>query len=188
MTGANGTWLTRNFSRLYAGSKVATEIIFDVKGMDELNQRVSQAGTVAKVSLNDGLREIGRVIVPIKGSGPLVDATPKITGKLRRSTIFQILGGPGSQVLEVRQGARTPKGFPYGFWVREGTKPHIIRAKNAKALRFEIGGQVIFATEVKHPGTKPNPYHKRVFARLRPRIQAIVSRMGRKVTLFLAGK
>lgn len=41
-----------------------------------------------------------------------------------------------------------------GVFLEEGTDPHIITAKNAKALRFEIGGKVIFRKSVHHPGTK----------------------------------
>lgn len=41
----------------------------------------------------------------------------------------------------------------------EGTRPHIIRARNAKALRY-VGrdGNVVFAKSVNHPGTRPNRY------------------------------
>lgn len=34
------------------------------------------------------------------------------------------------------------------------TKPHIIRAKNAKAIPLKIGGATIFRKEVHHPGSK----------------------------------
>jgi hypothetical protein len=41
----------------------------------------------------------------------------------------------------------------------DGTKPHVIRARNSKALRYEgTGGEVIFAKSVNHPGTHPNRY------------------------------
>lgn len=41
----------------------------------------------------------------------------------------------------------------------EGTRPHVIRARNAKALRYESdNGEVVFAKSVNHPGTKPNRY------------------------------
>jgi hypothetical protein len=41
----------------------------------------------------------------------------------------------------------------------EGTRPHIIRARNAKALRFiNSAGEVVFAQSVHHPGTRPNRY------------------------------
>lgn len=43
---------------------------------------------------------------------------------------------------------------PIGEFLEEGTRPHKIRARRAKALRFEIGGRVVYARVVNHPGTK----------------------------------
>lgn len=41
----------------------------------------------------------------------------------------------------------------------EGTRPHVIRAVRAKALRYvNKRGEVVFALAVHHPGTKPNRY------------------------------
>ncbi len=37
-----------------------------------------------------------------------------------------------------------------------GTRPHRIRARNAKALRFEVGSRTVFAKYVDHPGTSPH--------------------------------
>jgi hypothetical protein len=42
--------------------------------------------------------------------------------------------------------------------LERGTKPHIIRPTRGDVLRFEIGGQEIFTTEVRHPGTQANPF------------------------------
>ena len=42
----------------------------------------------------------------------------------------------------------------YGRYVEEGTAPHIIVPRKAKALYF--GGR--FSARVSHPGTKPQPY------------------------------
>ena len=167
---------------------MAGQISFEAQGMDELVDRMKRAGTVGRISINDGLREIGRLIVPAKGTGPLAKETPKVTGKLAKSTIFQVTGGPRDQRLEVRQGARSPQGVFYGALVREGTAPHEIRPRDAQALRFMVGGDVVFAKVVQHPGTKPNPYHERVLRRLRMPIQKIVTRMGRKITAHLSGR
>lgn len=168
---------------------MTTAIEFEVQGMKELTQRMNRASdTVIRVTLNDGLRRLGRLFVPAKGSGPLARETPKRTGKLARSTYFRIAGGPRDQRLEVLQPAMTEEGAFYGFWVREGTDPHIIRPRRAKALRFEIDGEIIFAMKVNHPGTDPNPYHKRVLAQLRGGVQQIVNDMGAKITAYLSGR
>ncbi|MFJ4627194.1 hypothetical protein [Streptomyces sp. NPDC088847] len=42
--------------------------------------------------------------------------------------------------------------------VLDGTRPHIIRPRRARALRFEAGGEVVFAQKVRHPGTRPNDF------------------------------
>ena len=42
-----------------------------------------------------------------------------------------------------------------------GTQPHVIRPRNVTVLRFPTspgGATFVFAKEVNHPGTKPNPY------------------------------
>ena len=46
---------------------------------------------------------------------------------------------------------------PYAIFVHEGTKPHIIRPKNKRGLANKKTG-AFFGKEVKHPGTKANPY------------------------------
>jgi hypothetical protein len=47
----------------------------------------------------------------------------------------------------------------YGKWVHDGTKPHIIRARNKKVLRWATGrGKWRFARWVRHPGTKPDQF------------------------------
>ncbi|MFD6936263.1 hypothetical protein ACFWAP_08940 [Streptomyces goshikiensis] len=47
---------------------------------------------------------------------------------------------------------------PATRYVLDGTRPHIIRPRRAKALRFEIRGREIFAAYVRHPGTRPNDF------------------------------
>lgn len=42
----------------------------------------------------------------------------------------------------------------YAPVIEEGSRPHVIRPRRAKALRFRVGGQVVYAKIVHHPGTK----------------------------------
>jgi len=161
------------------------DIEYDITELTAFSQRVNQAGdTVAKITLNEGLRKLGKLIVPATGTGPLADATPKVTGKLARSTVFQIIGGAMNQALEIRQAARSALGVYYGYIVREGRGP--IVAKEAKALHFFIGGQEFFRKSV--GPAAPNPYHRRVMSRLMPQIQTIVNGMGEKITAYISGK
>jgi len=164
-----------------------SQVEFEVTGLDELAEKMAEGSTYIKISLNEGLRKIGRLIVPAKGTGPLADETPKITGKLARSSYFTIEGGPENQSMVVRQPAMNEAGDFYGWYVREGTEPHDIRPKNKLALRFYIGGNLIFAKVVHHPGNRPNKYHHRVMAGLHPAIQNIVTQMGKRVTARLSG-
>lgn len=46
----------------------------------------------------------------------------------------------------------------YALAVHEGTKPHIIRARKRKALKFDVGGRTVYASSVRHPGTKAQPF------------------------------
>ena len=67
--------------------------------------------------------------------------------------------------------AETIASASYAAYVERGTKPHVIRPRNRKALRFPAssgdarlsgsprsGGRVRFAKRVNHPGTKAQPF------------------------------
>jgi hypothetical protein len=47
---------------------------------------------------------------------------------------------------------------PASTFVLHGTRPHIIRPSRRSRLRFEVGGKVVFARLVHHPGTKANNF------------------------------
>lgn len=47
---------------------------------------------------------------------------------------------------------------PYGIYVHEGTKPHIILPRQKKLLRWTDGGRWFSKYKVNHPGTKPDPF------------------------------
>ena len=75
-------------------------------------------------------------------------------------------------------------GPEYALFVALGTGIYGERGKpivpvHAQALRFEIGGKVIFAKSVK--GQKPNPYHERGVARGEKRIDEFIRRAQREV-------
>jgi len=52
----------------------------------------------------------------------------------------------------------------YGAHVEYGTKPHVIRPRNARALHWVTPeGDEVFVTRVHHPGTAPQPYMRPAF-------------------------
>jgi HK97 gp10 family phage protein len=82
---------------------------------------------------------------------------PVRTGKLRNSISIQVetdrvIIGPNLQMA------------PYAGYVEFGTKPHEIRPKNpGGVLAFKMGGRMVFARKVNHPGTRAQPYVKPAF-------------------------
>lgn len=75
------------------------------------------------------------------------------TGALRSGIVARFLSNTGRSVTwEILSPA------PYSMYVEAGTSPHIIRARNARALRFQVGGRTVFAKQVSHPGTRPYPF------------------------------
>lgn len=98
----------------------------------------------------------------------LVRRVPVDTGLLRNSIAYRkIKNGVEIYMAE------------YGKYVEFGTPPHIIRPKNAKALRWEVqtlgprGGKnknEVFAKQVNHPGTRPQPFIRPALRNDLPRI------------------
>lgn len=98
-------------------------------------------------------REINREIV-----AEAKRLVPVRTGRLRDSIHANYPRQMGRWVLE----ARVTASAPYAKFVHEGTRPHIIRAKRAQALRFywPVAGRVVFFKSVNHPGTGKTPFLK----------------------------
>lgn len=76
-------------------------------------------------------------------------------GNLRYSIVKRVVETNGQPSVMV--GSDNPIALLH----HEGTKPHVIRPRNAKVLAFwggEGNSQQMFARQVNHPGTKPNRY------------------------------
>lgn len=78
---------------------------------------------------------------------------PVDTGRLRASgrTEFR-------RLWTLRPEVRIIFDTDYASFVNDGTRPHVIRPRTAQALRFVVGGRVVFARVVHHPGTRPRPF------------------------------
>ena len=119
--------------------------------------------------INNTLRECGDILEPaIKAE------TPVRTGKLQKSTHHRIYSSGGDQVLKITQNAKTKKGVSYGFFVREGTKPH---------QRTSSAGKVFT-----HPGTKPNHYPQRAYEKVSSEIDNTVAKINQLTADRLGSK
>jgi hypothetical protein len=95
--------------------------------------------------------------------------TPERSGRLKRGTTYAILPN-GSGVIRNAEAHALP--------VHEGSRPHIIAAKNAKTLAFSVGGVTVFPTRVRHPGNRPNAFMARGLGNAIPQISDVLGRWG----------
>lgn len=89
--------------------------------------------------------------------------------RLRRVEAEAIRRAPGSMGSTIRAQIRSgPSGNFQGvisvnhqaaIFVTGGTRPHMIFPRRpGGVLRFTVGGQVVYARFVRHPGNKPNDF------------------------------
>ena len=115
-------------------------ITVSAKGLDVLIQKLRDFTNQADQVIDEALLSSVNKNVVVVAKVP----APKRTGALVAS-ISVIPGGEPMQVILQAEKYYAP-------FLEYGTHPHIITANSAKALRFQKGNQIIFATSVHHPG------------------------------------
>lgn len=100
-------------------------------------------------------------LVARRGSAVAVRRVTEKAALIARST------APGTMKDKIRPiitGGFNPLGIvmvdhPAASFVLMGTKPHEIRPRKKNGvLRFEVGGRIVYARVVHHPGTRPNNF------------------------------
>ena len=82
------------------------------------------------------------------------EAIRRAPGSVGRGIRASIQRGPGGEFRGVIRSTH-----PASIYLVNGTRPHIIRPRNPSGvLRFMVGGQVVYARYVNHPGTRRNDY------------------------------
>lgn len=104
------------------------------------------------------MRELQRVAPQVVNRAKVL--APVDTGRLRASI------GPAtySRTWTLRPQATIAADVSYARYVHDGTRPHVIRPRNAQVLRFRVGTRWVFARVVHHPGTRPRPFLDRALA------------------------
>jgi hypothetical protein len=90
-----------------------------------------------------------------RGRKVLIAATMQVgidTGRLKKSLKMTHERSTRGQFVMV--GSK----LNYALMHHEGTRPHIITPNRAQVMVFNKGSRVIYATSVRHPGTKANRY------------------------------
>jgi len=132
-----------------------------IEGMDKLLKALnslSKLHTAVSRRLAENIRSRAERLAPAK------------TGRLKRS--IRVVEGAGSYM--VLMGGREA---PYAPFIEYGARPHIIRARRAKALRFEVHGDVVYAKYVRHPGTRAQRVLARAMDESLRELDGIVSRI-----------
>ena len=122
----------------------------DLSGTEAIRRKLEQIGdNLAKRALAETAEEIEENIGEWAGR----HTKPGGTGALFRSIVARPLGD-GSQ-WEIGHDLQVA---PHALFVHWGTRPHKIKPKNKKMLRFPVGGKFAFAREVNHPGYRGDPW------------------------------
>ena len=107
----------------------------------ELNRAMTNA---SREELREASRQVvnrAKVLAPVR------------TGRLRSS-----IRAEPPRIFSLRGSVTVGSDLEYAAMVNDGTRPHLIRPRTKQVLRFEVGGRVVFAKLVHHPGTRANPF------------------------------
>jgi hypothetical protein len=93
-------------------------------------------------------------------------------GRLRDS-----IGPPELELSPGRVAMTWSTDVEYAPFVIEGTQPHPIYPKNARALHWDD----VFALHVNHPGTQANPFPQRAIDRLLPEMTSSLAALFKEI-------
>ena len=82
------------------------------------------------------------------------EAIRRAPGSVKQGIRVRIERGPGGEFR-----GRVISTHPASIYLVNGTRPHMIFPRRpGGVLRFTVGGRVVYARYVSHPGTQPNDY------------------------------
>ena len=90
----------------------------------------------------------------------VLEVLVKRARRVQRNARRMAPGRMGRKINAVVVGkhVRIESSHPATMYVHNGTRPHVIRPRYRKVLKFSVKGRTVFARVVMHPGTKPNPF------------------------------
>jgi hypothetical protein len=121
-------------------------IELNIEGMDAIRREFARLVPEVKQQVLDGMAQVA-----FDTAQRQADTHTK-TGALARSLRLRPEGDSAWIIDHDQQAA------PHAVFVHWGTRPHVIRPKDKKALRWVSGNQFIFARFVRHPGYAGDPW------------------------------
>jgi hypothetical protein len=79
--------------------------------------------------------------------------------------------GPEGSVMGNDLNATVSAGAPHASYVEKGTRPHTIKPRYRKSLRWPVAGGYAFAGAVQHPGTAPTHFLELAVEKVLPEFQ-----------------
>lgn len=187
------------------------EAVVTIIGLEELQRDLRASDRAMAAALRAALQRGGQY-VRAEAQANLRRNDSYVTGKLSRSIrsegvrgvglnqsvavgIAPGMGSPSRGHSGPKGGAFNPRALrntadpaDYGPVVERGSGPRTIEPRNAKALRFVVGGETVFARRVNHPGTRAKPFlvpaltqnAGEVMAEMRRAFDAVLGRIGRR--------
>ncbi len=123
------------------------ELSIKIQNLDKLKAAFQKAPAIATSEFGRAIeRTAFKIESEAKRNAPV---NKQSGGGTLRQSISSRMTGKASAVIESKA--------KYSAYVDQGTRPHIIRVKNARVLANRRTGQ-IFGKIVHHPGTKSQPY------------------------------
>ncbi len=113
-----------------------SDIRVEFQHYDQFAERLRQAPEIVREEMGRGVERAAQA-----GEGQAKRLAPVKTGNLRRSITHTKASFAGGSVS-----ASYGTNVPYARWVEEGRGPVV--ARNARVLRFTIGGKVFFRKRV----------------------------------------
>ena len=142
-----------------------------VKGLADLQKVLDSLPANIERNVMRGALRAGSLVFQREARARVHDAEPSDTnrrlhggrrGLLRDSVRVLVTFKNGQLKAITRAGGKVKSGGDayYASWVEKGTKPHTIKAKQAKSLFTGTGsgGRSWTVTQVQHPGAKPRPF------------------------------
>jgi hypothetical protein len=121
---------------------MALQVNIEVPNLPNVVCAFTGASTIIRSHITSAIRQSITAIEVVAKS-----VTPVMTGKLRSSWTREISSLSGSLYNTM----------PYAVYVHEGTKPHMISAKNRQILA-DKKKQIFFGKQVMHPGSRKQPF------------------------------